>query len=103
MLIRPVSATARHDSTPAIGKAAARSAGSSASISAETCLRRSATPLTRVTWTGFPQDRGSQVIVTRFRLTSAVLQLPYIFLKKASLRKRPGSTFGAGGADAPDR
>src|SRR5262245_28453667 len=101
MLILPVSATGRHDSTPAIGKAAALTAGSSLSISADTSLSRSATPLIRVTWTAFPHDRGSQVMVTRLRCTAPLRQSPYIFLKNASLRNRPGSAFTAGGVETP--
>src|SRR3954466_10135474 len=101
MLILPVSATGRHDSTPAMGKAAALSAGSSLSISADTSLSRSATPLIRVTWTAFPHDRGNQVMVTRFRCTAPARQSPYIFVKNASFRNLPGSAFNAGGAEAP--
>src|ERR1700737_974575 len=76
MLIFPVSATGRQERTPAMGYAAAFIAGSRPSISADTSLRRSATPLIRVTRTVLPQDRGSQTTETRFLSTSPTLQSP---------------------------
>src|SRR5205809_454138 len=101
MLIRPVSATGRQDRTPAIGKAARLILGSRSSISLDISVSRSAMPLMRVTLTVLPKLFGSQVIETRCPATPPALQSPYIFLKKASFLKRPGSALTAGGDGAP--
>src|SRR4051812_14180733 len=96
MLLLPVSATVRHESTPAIGYAARLTDGSSLSISSEIVRKRSAMPLIFVTWTVLPQVSGSQVIDSRFCRKRDELQSPYILSKKAWFRKRPGSKFSAG-------
>src|SRR4051794_787698 len=101
MLILPVSATGRQDRTPVIGNAASLILGSRASISAEISFSRSATPLTRVTLMALPQLFGNQVIETRCPATPPALQSPYIFLKKASFLRRPGSASTAGADGSP--
>src|ERR1700730_8268676 len=94
----PVSLTARQLNPPADGQANFLIGAGSWSSSADTARSLSATPLTVVTRTKAPPDLGSQAILTSLRSTSPFVQSPYILLKNAILRKRPGSSCGPGGA-----
>src|SRR3954463_12933857 len=98
MLILPVSATGRHEKTPAIGYAAFFISSGRLSISDDTFASSSATPFSSVTFIIWPF--GNHGTDLKCRAVEPLRQSPYSFLKKASLRNRPGSKFTGGGSTA---